>query len=465
MATTEPSTTPARPRKAYWPGGIPKPLMPYSPVISAGGWVFTAGQIATDFETGLAEECRIDPGTPFYGDGLELQSRFVLKNLAEALAEAGIDMGTDLMRIYQWFVSPYPTDEERAAGNTWPRMSITPYLDVRNEFIQSKRPASTGMVCRELMVRDTIVEVDMIAFEPIPGVEKIAFDTPEGVPAPLAGYSPAVRWGDWIFTAGEIPVDWQGDYLSDRHMGTPSSLAPAARTNPYLWYGDDVERQTEYTLEKLAKICEAAGGHIENTVKAEVYIGHPNDFHGMEKAWKRWFPNNPPARVTIPHMGLGGAGSRVEIALMLLADDASISMETVETSDAPEPVVHEPQAMKAGNFVFYSTQMPADASGGLAKETMRHPNFPWYKEPALLQMEYMLGNIDAIASAAGSSVENICRRQAFHDDLTWFQMMISRWGAAFPKDPPASTTMKIGGPLQVPGAHLLLDLIGYVPEA
>jgi len=40
--------------------------------------------------------------------------------------------------------------------------------------------------------------------------------------------------------------------------------------------------------------------------------------------------------------------------------------------------------------------------------------------------------------------------------------MISRWGAAFPKDPPASTTMKIG-PLQVPGARLLLDLIGYVP--
>ena len=71
---------------------------------------------------------------------------------------------------------------------------------------------------------------------------------------------------------------------------------------------------------------------------------------------------------------------------------------------------------------------------------------------------------DTIGSAGGSNVENICRRQAFHDDLTWFQMMISRWGAAFPKDPPASTTMKIGGPLQVPGAHLLLDLIGYCPD-
>ncbi len=40
------------------------------------------------------------------------------------------------MRIWQWFTSPYPTMEEFKAGNTWPRISITPYLDTRNEFIQ-----------------------------------------------------------------------------------------------------------------------------------------------------------------------------------------------------------------------------------------------------------------------------------------------------------------------------------------
>lgn len=463
MATTEITTTPSSGREAIWPGGVPKPLMPYSPIIKAGGWVFTAGQIATDFETGLAPEATPTPGLPYYQDPLELQSRFVLKNLADTLAAAGVDIATDLMRIYQWFVSPYPTDQERAEGVTWPRMSITPYLRVRNEFIKTARPASTGMVCRELMVKDTIVEVDMIAFEPIPGVEKIEFGVPEGVPSPLAGYSPALRYGDWIFTAGEIPVDWQGDFMSDRHMGVPSGLAPEARINPYYWYDSDVERQTHYVMEKLAKIVEAAGGHLENTVKAEVYLGHPSEFEAFDRAWREWFPVNPPARVVIPHMGLGGKGSRVEVALMVLADDASISKQTIETTEAPEPTTHEPQAVRAGSFIFYSTILPADEKG-LAEETKRHPGFPWYKEPALLQMEYMLRIIDAIGSAGGSSVENICRRQAFHDDLTWFQMMIARWGAAFPKDPPASTTMKIGGPLQVPGAHLLLDLIGYCPD-
>jgi enamine deaminase RidA (YjgF/YER057c/UK114 family) len=43
--------------EAIWPGleaEVPKPLMPYSPAIRAGGWVFIAGTIASDFKTGLA---------------------------------------------------------------------------------------------------------------------------------------------------------------------------------------------------------------------------------------------------------------------------------------------------------------------------------------------------------------------------------------------------------------------------
>jgi hypothetical protein len=59
-------------------------------------------------------------------------------------------------------------------------------------------------------------------------------------------------------------------------------------------------------------------------VKAEVYIAHPNDFAGMERVWKRWFPKDPPARVVIPHMGLAGKGSKIEMALTLLANDAKI---------------------------------------------------------------------------------------------------------------------------------------------
>ena len=98
-------------------------------------------------------------------------------------------------------------------------------------------------------------------------------------------------------------------------------------------------------------------------MKAEVYIGHPRDFAAMDEVWKHWFPNNPPARVVVPYMGMGVRGSRVEIALTLLANDATLTKKTIETSDAPRPPGHEPHAVKAGHFLFLSTQMAFCSSG------------------------------------------------------------------------------------------------------
>ena len=72
--------------EAVWPGleaGVPKPLMPYSPAIKAGDWVFIAGQIASDFETGLAPEAK--PANPFVDNELTLQSQYVLNNLANTI--------------------------------------------------------------------------------------------------------------------------------------------------------------------------------------------------------------------------------------------------------------------------------------------------------------------------------------------------------------------------------------------
>ena len=458
------STVETGDRQAIWPGDIPKPLAPYSPAIKAGGWLFVAGQLASDFETGIAPECKL--ANPITGDQLRLQSDFVLKNLAALHKSAGMDMKTDPVRIYQWFASKYPTMDEFAQGNTWPRISISPYLETRNLYIDEPRPASTGMGIREdgLLVRGTILEVDMISIEQQPGVEKQGFPVPEGLPAPLAGYSPAIRSGDWVFLAGEIPVDWMGDYLSDVHLGKPSGLAREARINPYYWYGSEIETQTDYVLSKLEKIAEVAGSSLKRCVKATVYISSPDDFAGMDRVWKKWFPENPPARVVIPYMGLGGKGSRVEIAMKLLANDSDLTIETVETSDAPEPLGNEPQAVKAGPFLFFSTQMAFDSSGALAAETKRHPEFPWYGQPAKEQMRYMLKNVAAISEAAGTSLQNLCRRQAFHDDFTWFaETMQDEWASQFPGDKPASTTLRIGGPLVVPGANILLDLINYIP--
>ena len=445
--------------EAIWPD-IPKPLMPYSPAVKAGGWVFVSGQLASDFETGIAPEARA--GNPNLQDAQSLQSRYVMQTLQRTLAAAGCDIAKDVVRIWQWFPWDKPTSEQFAQGDCWPGLSITPYLDVRNAFISEPRPASTAVSIRALPVRGARIEVDMIAMTDAHVTE--GFAAPAGVPSPLAGYSPAVRRGDWLFLAGEVPTDWIGDFGEARNMGEPSALAKQARINPYVWYGSSIEAQTDYTLSKLAAIAEAAGSSLARAVKADVYIGDPSDYAGMDLVWKRWFPDNPPARCVIPYMGLGTKGSRIEIAFILLAADSQLAITHVETSKAPEPFSHEPQAVRAGRFLFLSQQMACDSSGQLAPGMLRHPEFPWYGLPGQNQMRYMLKNIAAICEAGGTKLENVVRRACFHDEGDHFADSIEEWARHFPGVRPASTTMKIGGPLVVPGANALLDLIAYVPE-
>ena len=452
-------TDPKAPQ-VIWPD-IPQPLMPYSPAVKAADWIFVSGQLASDFATGIADAAK--PLNPNLGNEQALQSRFVMETLKRTLAAGGADIATDIARIWQWLPWDRPTMEEFADGNSYTEgLRISPYLDVRNDYIVEPRPASTAVGIRELPVHGARIEIDLIAIAD--GTTPQGFSFPDDVPAPLAGYSPALRRGDWVFLAGDVPTDWQGDYGKHLSMGEASALAPEARINPHLFYGSEIESQTDYTLSKLARIAETAGASFKRAVKADVYIGDPSDYAGMDRAWKRWFPDNPPARCVIPYMGLGTRGSRIEIALTLLADDAALEIERVETSDAPEPFSHEPQALRVGNFLFLSQQMACDSNGVLVDGMVRSEAFPWYGLPGKNQMRNIMNNVAAICQAGGTSVENIVRRACFHDEGTHFADSIEEWSSWFPGIKPASTTMKIGGPLVVPGANTLLDLIAFVPD-
>jgi enamine deaminase RidA (YjgF/YER057c/UK114 family) len=425
--------------EAIWPGleaGVPKPLMPYSPAIRADDWVFIAGTIASDFQTGLAPE--VIQANPFLKVERELQAEYVLGNLSRTITACGCDINENMVRMWHWHVADRPTPEDFERGDHSLGIDIKGVLDARGRIVNNCPPTS-HLGVRELLCLGTKLEVDMICIDD--DNESIRFDMPKGMSPPADGHAPALRRGDWVFLA-----------------------AQSADTTPDNWTESDVEQQTDQVLEKLSKIAAVAGTSLGQAVKADVYIGHPNDFAAMDKAWRRWFPDNPPARVVIPYMGMAAAGRRVEVALTLLADDAKLKKETIETSDAPEQPGHEPQAIKVGHLLFFSSQMAFDSSGKLADGMIRNPNFPWYGSPAQSQMRYMMQNIGAICAAAGTSVENIVRRVCFHSDFSWFAESIEELARHFPEDKPASTTIRLGGPLVVPGADTLLDLIAYVPD-
>ncbi len=450
-------------RRAIYPEGVPKPRMGYSPVVRAGDWVFISGQLASDFVQGVAPEARSKPGLPYYSDDLELQSRYVLKNLAATLRAVGGDFAEHVVRIYQWLVAP---EQNWQDGDAWTGLSVQRYNEQLPHFIPTQRPASTAMGIRQLLCKGTILEVDLIARLPVAGERRALAQYPPDVPQPVVKYAPAVRVGDWVFTCGEVPVDWKGDFMtSGPRMGNPEvvgSLAPEARVNPYHWYDIPIRRQTEYTLDKLARLVESIGTSFEHCVRAEVYLSHPSEFYGMDEVWRRYFPKNPPARVVVPYMGLTGRGCKIEIALTLVMPNSRLKVETIETDRAPRPTTWEPQAVRVGDLLFFSTQLAADEHG-LAREVQRDPNYPFYGQPAKMQMRYILSNVQAICEAAGTSLENIVHRQCFHTDFADFAASFEEWADHFPREAPASTTLEVGGPLQVPGCLFLLNLIGYVP--
>src|SRR3989442_3136084 len=91
-------TTRQRERSAHVPRvnisvpGLPRPLANYTPAARAGNLVFAAGQLASDFNEGVAAEARIHPAFPYYGSAIKKQTRYVLENLARTFKAAGTSL-------------------------------------------------------------------------------------------------------------------------------------------------------------------------------------------------------------------------------------------------------------------------------------------------------------------------------------------------------------------------------------
>ena len=103
-----------------------------------------------------------------------------------------------------------------------------------------------------------------------------------------------------------------------------------------------------------------------------------------------------------------------------------MSREIIHTDKAPQPPASYSQAVKAGGFVFVSGQGPFDpATGEVTGETIQE------------HTRQCLRNIEAILTAAGSSLEKIVSATFILGDESDFAGMNEEWVRWFPTDPPA----------------------------
>lgn len=277
------ATMPSAPGRVF-ASAAPRAPVNYSEVMEVGDLVFAAGLMASDYKSGVPAEARIDPAFPFYGSDIKKQTRYILQNFKTVFAAAG----TSLDKVVKAHV--YLKDLHDFNG----------FDEVWREFFPSPPPRTTVGVS-DLLVRDALVEIDLVAARP--GLTPQVIEVID-IPKPLANYSPAVRVGNLVFAAGALATDFK------------TGVAPEARINPaFPFYGSAIKRETRYILDNLAKTFRAAGASLESVVKAQVFLTDMADFNGFDEVWSEFFPT-PVPRTVLQTTGLLIKDNLIEIDLI-----------------------------------------------------------------------------------------------------------------------------------------------------
>jgi reactive intermediate/imine deaminase len=267
---------------------IPQPLANYTEAFNVGGLVFAAGQLPTDFKSGIPPEARTDPNYPYYGSDIKKRTHYILKNLKKTFEAAGSSL--DHVVKAQVFLEDLQT--------------FNAFDEVWKEYFKVP-PARTTIGTTGLLVKDAMIEIDLIGYVPRE-VQCMAIKS--DIPQPLANYTEAYHVGDLVFAAGQLPTDFK------------AGIPPEARTDPnYPYYGSDIKKRTHYIMKNLKKTFAAAGSSLDQIVKAQVFLEDLTQFDAFDEVWKQYF-KVPPARTTVGTTGLLVKDAMIEIDLIGYAE-------------------------------------------------------------------------------------------------------------------------------------------------
>jgi 2-iminobutanoate/2-iminopropanoate deaminase len=121
-------------------------------------------------------------------------------------------------------------------------------------------------------------------------------------------------------------------------------------------------------------------------------------------------------------------------------------MDYIATNDAPHAIGPYSQAVRSGNLLFLSGQIPLDPkSGNLIEGDFSS------------QARRVFDNLRAVLRASGADFRNVMRATVYLTDLANFQVLNSIYAEYFGDHKPARSTV---GVAQLPrGAAVEIDLI------
>ena len=109
-----------------------------------------------------------------------------------------------------------------------------------------------------------------------------------------------------------------------------------------------------------------------------------------------------------------------------------MNRHVISSPDAPKAIGPYSQAIRAGNLLFLSGQIPLDPASGSVVDG-----------DVTAQTERVLQNISAVLQAAGATFANVVRTTVFLADMNEFAAMNAVYGKHVVDPPPARSTVQV----------------------
>ncbi len=109
-----------------------------------------------------------------------------------------------------------------------------------------------------------------------------------------------------------------------------------------------------------------------------------------------------------------------------------MSKDVISTPNAPAAIGPYSQAVRSGNLLFLSGQIPLDPATGQI-----------IAGDIAAQTERVLKNLAAILEAAGSGLNRVLKTTVYLKDLSEFGRMNEVYGKFFGEKPPARATVEV----------------------
>ncbi|KIL39404.1 deaminase [Gordoniibacillus kamchatkensis] len=108
-----------------------------------------------------------------------------------------------------------------------------------------------------------------------------------------------------------------------------------------------------------------------------------------------------------------------------------MNLELIATTKAPAAIGPYSQAVKFGNLLFTSGQIPLDASGNLVEGGIKE------------QSHQVFRNLQAVLEEAGSSLDRVVKATVFLKDMAMFAELNDIYAAYFGSHKPARSTVEV----------------------